>query len=91
MNKPQKKLNITQKEVDYINKALIDPDHTVFLVAIREIIKSNEPLIDFALREKFYPGSLSNMLSKQGNPPIKTLIEILNGLGLTLSIRQKEE
>ena len=71
----------------YINAALEDGDTKVLLTALKNIAEANGGVGKLATRTKLARESLYRMLSKEGNPELKSLDKILRSFGLKLSVQ----
>lgn len=70
----------------YLNAAIEEEDRAVFLLALRNVAEANGGMADIAEKAKLSRVSLYRMLSKKGNPEIKSLIALLHTMGLRLSV-----
>jgi probable addiction module antidote protein len=71
---------------EYLAQALAENDNAIFLLALRDVIEAGGGLGQFARRVGLKRPSLYKILSKRGNPTLETLQEILQPLGLRVSI-----
>ena len=71
---------------EYLRTAIADSDEPrVLLVALRQVAKAHGmPVV--ARRAKIERESLYRALSPKGNPRLSTIVAILRGVGLTLSV-----
>jgi probable addiction module antidote protein len=70
----------------YLNAAIEEGDRAVFLLALRNVAEANGGMTAIAEKAKLSRESLYRMLSKKGNPEIKSLITLLHTMGLRLSV-----
>ena len=76
--------------VEYLRATLEESDMPkLFLVALRNVAESHG-ISQVAEVTELNRESLYRMLSKEGNPTIKSLYAVLDALGLKLSIAPKE-
>lgn len=76
--------------VEYLRATLEESDlPELFLVALRNVAESHG-ISHVAEQTELNRESLYRMLSKEGNPTIKSLYAVLDALGLKLSIGPKE-
>jgi probable addiction module antidote protein len=71
---------------EYLKACLEDPDPRVFLLALRDVAEANGGFMAVSRRAKLNRESLDRALSKEGNLSVKSLIAILDAVGLKLSI-----
>jgi probable addiction module antidote protein len=65
-----------------------DGNLEAFLLALRTVIEAQGGMTELARKTSLNRQNLYRTLSKSGNPRLQTLHEILNALGLRLSIEQ---
>ena len=82
-----KALKDPEERAAYINAALEDGDTKVLLTALKNITEANGGVGKLATRTKLARESLYRMLSKEGNPELKSLDKILRSFGLRLSVQ----
>jgi len=70
----------------YLNAALEEGDKDTFLLALRNIAEANGGMKMVAEKAHLNRESLYRTLSNRGNPEIRTLFNLLHGMGLKLSI-----
>ena len=70
----------------YLNAALEDGDKETFLLALRNIAEANGGMKAVAEKADLNRESLYRTLSHRGNPEIRTLFNLLHGVGLRLSV-----
>ncbi len=73
----------------YLNAALEDGDRAVFLLAIRNVAEAYGGMSALAEKAGLNRESLYRMLSKRGNPEIKSLSALLHAMGLRLAVEAK--
>ena len=74
---------------DYLNAALEDQDKNVFLLALRDVAEAHGGMKEVARLTKISREHIYRMLSEKGNPELVTLKNLLNAIGLKLSIETK--
>jgi probable addiction module antidote protein len=70
----------------YLNAAMEDGDREVFLLALRNVAEANGGMGAVATRAELSRESLYRMLSKRGNPEIRSLFRLLHSMGLRLAV-----
>lgn len=74
----------------YLNAALEEGDKEAFLLALRNIAEANGGMKAVAEKAHLNRESLYRTLSRKGNPEIRTLFNLLHGVGLRLSVTPEE-
>lgn len=74
----------------YLNAAIEEGDHPIFLLALRNVAEANGGMTALSAKTRLSRESLYRMLSKRGNPEIKSLNMVLQVMGLRLAIEPKE-
>lgn len=74
----------------YLNAALIDGDVPTFLLALRNVVRANSSIKKLAEKIRKSDRGLEKILSKDGNPQLYSIKEILEKIGLKLSIESKQ-
>ncbi len=87
----KKRLRHPGYAAEYLANVLAHKDNAAFLIALRDVIKVSGGLGEFASQAGFNRVVLYNTLSKQGNPTLSTLQEILRPLGLRISVALDED
>lgn len=81
--------NNPDEAIEYINLALENPNEPeLFLVALRHIAEA-WGFSNLATETGLNRESLYKMLSEAGNPKLSSLMTLLDGLGLRLSVVKK--
>ena len=70
----------------YLNAAFEEGDRRVFLQALREVAEAMGGMTVLARRAKLHRVNLYRILSKNGNPEIQSLENILKVFGLRLAV-----
>ena len=70
----------------YLNAAIEEGDRAVFLLALRNVAEARGGMTALAEKANLGRESLYKMLSKNGNPEIKSLYTLLHAMGLRLAI-----
>ena len=71
---------------EYLAQVLAEKDSAAFLIALKDVVEAGGGLGRLAGRVKLKRPSLYKILSKNGNPTLETLQEILEPLGLRVSV-----
>ena len=74
----------------YLNAAIEEGDREVFLLALRNVAEANGGMGAVAAKANLSRESLYRMLSKRGNPEIKSLFNLLHTMGLRLAVEAEE-
>ena len=75
----------------YLNEAVLDEDSRVFLLALHDVVKAHGSMTKLSRRTKISREHIYRILSKKGNPELKTLQTLLGALGLRISIASKSQ
>lgn len=70
----------------YINAAIEDGDREIFLLALRNVAQAHGGMSTIAEKAHLNRESLYKMLSKRGNPEIKSIFNVLHAIGLRLTV-----
>jgi probable addiction module antidote protein len=70
----------------YLNAAIEEGDRAVFLLALRNVAEANGGMAALAERANLSRESLYRMLSKRGNPELKSLSSLLRAMGLRIAV-----
>lgn len=71
----------------YLNAAIEDGDREVFLLALRNVAQAHGGMTSVAKKAHLNRESLYRMLSRKGNPEIKSIFTVLHAVGLKLTIQ----
>jgi probable addiction module antidote protein len=74
----------------YLSAAIEERDRAVLLLALRNVVEANGGMAAIAERANLTRESLYRMLSRRGNPEIKSLLSILHAMGFKLSIEAED-
>lgn len=74
----------------YLNAALEEGDRETFLLALRNVAEANGGVGAVADKAHLNRESLYRTLSRRGNPEIRTLFNLLHGVGLRLNITPEQ-
>jgi len=74
----------------YLEAAIEDGDQAVLMLALRQVAQAQGGIADVARKSKLSREATYRMLSKSGNPELKSLTAILNAAGLRLAVRPAE-
>jgi probable addiction module antidote protein len=75
-----------QEAAAYLNAAIEEGDRETFLLALRNVAEANGGMKSVAEKAHVNRESLYRSLSRRGNPEIKTLFNLLHGMGLRLAV-----
>lgn len=75
-----------REAAEYLNAAIEDGDKEVFLLAMRNVILAHGGMAAIAKKARMNRESLYRMLSSKGNPELKSILNLLQILGLKISI-----
>jgi len=75
----------------YLNAAIEEGDREVFLLALRNVAEANGGMSAVAAKANLSRESLYRMLSRRGNPEIKSLFNLLHTMGLRLAIEAEDD
>ena len=73
---------------EYLNAALADDDHRIFLIALRDVAEAHG-ISRLAARTRISREHFYRMLSKGGNPQWDTLRRVLDRIGFRLILDLK--
>ncbi|MDH4361555.1 MAG: putative addiction module antidote protein [Nitrospirota bacterium] len=71
---------------EYLNATLEEGDPELFLLALRNVAEAQGGVAQLAEKAKLNRESLYKILSKRGNPELKSLDALLNALGFRLAV-----
>ncbi len=75
-----------QEAAAYLNAAIEDGDRAVFLLALRNVAAAHGGMAAIAEKARLSRESLYRMLSKKGNPEIRSIFILLHSMGLKLAV-----
>ena len=81
-----KRLEDPHYAADYLARVLAEKDSPAFLIALKDVVEAGGGMGSLAGRVGLKRPSLYKILSKNGNPTLATLQEILKPLGLRVSV-----
>jgi len=70
----------------YLNAAMEEGDRALFLLALRNVAEAHGGMSAVSQKAQLNRESLYRMLSKKGNPEIKSIFTLLDSMGLKLTI-----
>jgi len=85
-----KRLADPEYAAEYLGQVLAEKDNAAFLIALKDVVEARGGVGGLAGRVGLKRPSLYKILSKQGNPTLETLQEILKPLGLRISVALDE-
>ncbi len=80
-----------QEAAAYLNAAIEDGDRAVFLLALRNVAAAHGGMSTIAEKACLSRESLYRMLSKKGNPEIKSIFTLLHAMGLKLAVEPENK
>jgi probable addiction module antidote protein len=75
---------------EYLAQVLAEKDSGAFLIALKDVVEAGGGVGSLAGRVGLKRPSLYKILSKDGNPTLETMQEILKPLGLRVSVALDE-
>ena len=75
----------------YLNAAIEEGDRELFLLALRNIAEAQGGISAIAEKAHLNRENLYRMLSKRGNPEIKSLLTLLHAMGLELTVKAQKQ
>jgi len=75
-----------REAAEYLNAAIKDGDKEVFLLAMRNVAQAHGGMSAIAKKARISRESLYRMLSRKGNPELKSVFSLLHVVGLKISI-----
>jgi probable addiction module antidote protein len=75
-----------QEAAAYLNAAIEDGDRAVFLLALRNVAAAHGGMAAIAEKASLSRESLYRMLSRKGNPEIRSIFILLHSMGLKLAV-----
>ena len=85
-----KRLRDPEYAAEYLAQVLAGKDNAAFLIALKDVVEAGGGVGNLAGRVGLKRPSLYKILSKNGNPTLETLQEILRPLGLRVSVALNE-
>ncbi len=82
-------LKDSREAAAYLNAAMEEGDKALFLLALRNVAEAHGGMAAVSEKAKLNRESLYRMLSKKGNPEIKSILSLLNSMGLRLTVEPK--
>ncbi len=82
----KKRLGEPGYAAEYLAQVLAEKDRAAFLIALKDVVEAGGGVGSLANRVALKRPSLYKILSKNGNPTLETLQEILGPLGLRVSV-----
>jgi len=73
----------------YLNAAMEEEDRSVFLLALRNVAAAHGGMASVAGKARLNRENLYRMLSEQGNPEIRSVLRLLQSMGLKLSVEPR--
>ena len=85
-----KRLADPEYAAEYLAQVLAEKDGAAFLIALKDVVEAGGGVGSLAGRVGLKRPSLYKILSKNGNPTLATLQEVLKPLGLRVSVALNE-
>ena len=85
-----KRLEDPNYAAEYLARVLAEKDSAAFLIALKDVVAASGGMGSLARRVGLKRPSLYKILSRNGNPTLETLQEILEPLGLRVSVASNE-
>lgn len=82
----KQRLGDSEYAAEYLAQVLAAKDSATFLIALKDVVEAGGGVGRLANRVGLRRPSLYKILSKNGNPTLATLQEILEPLGLRVSV-----
>jgi probable addiction module antidote protein len=82
----KKRLADPEYAAEYLAQVLAERDSAAFLIALKDVVEAGGGVGGLSRRVGLKRPSLYKILSKNGNPTLETLQEILEPLGLRVSV-----
>jgi len=86
-----KSLKNPKEAAAYLNAAIEEGDRELFLLALRNIAEARGGIAIVAEKARLNRENLYRMLSKRGNPEIKSLLTLLQAMGLALTVKARKQ
>ena len=81
-----KALKDPSEAAEYLNAALEEKDEKTFLLALKNVAEARGGMAQLSRTTKLNRANLYKAFSKQGNPEIQTLWNVLHTFGLRLAV-----
>jgi probable addiction module antidote protein len=75
----------------YLNAAMEEADRALFLLALRNVAEAQGGMAVVAEKAQLNRENLYRMLSKKGNPEIKSIVSLLHSMGLRLTVEPRRK
>jgi probable addiction module antidote protein len=82
----KKRLADSEYAAEYLAQVLKEKDSAAFLIALKDVVEAGGGVGKLAGRVGLQRPSLYKILSRNGNPTLETLQEILQPFGLRVSV-----
>jgi probable addiction module antidote protein len=73
--------------VDYLNSVIEEGDQADLLIALRQLAAASGGISAVAERAHLNPTQLYRTLSPDGNPELRSLLAVLNVMGMRLAVQ----
>lgn len=85
------KLQDPKLAIAYLNEALKDPDRSVFLIALKDVLEAQgEDMTELAKETQITRQTLYRMLSPKGNPQLNNFRALCDTLGYDVQLSPKK-
>lgn len=79
-----------QFAADFLSESLAERDFATFLMSLKDVIRVHGSISSLAQKTHLSRGTLYNLFAERANPEIKTILAVLDSLGYSLKVTQKE-
>jgi probable addiction module antidote protein len=84
---PIERLKDPAEAAAYLEAVLEDGDQATIMLALRQIAQANGGIAEVARRAKLTREATYKMLSKSGNPELRSLNAVLKATGLRIAVK----
>jgi probable addiction module antidote protein len=75
----------------YLNAAMEEGDRALFLLALRNVAEAHGGMAVVAEKSHLNRENLYRMLSNRGNPEIRSIVNLLQSMGLRLTVEPQKK
>jgi len=75
----------------YLNAAMEEGDRALFLLALRDVAEAHGGMASVAEKANLNRENLYRMLSRKGNPEIRSVVNLLHTMGLRLTVEPRRK
>ena len=84
-------LKDTAEAAAYLEAVIEDGDQAALMLALRQVAQAQGGIAEIARRAKLTREAIYKMLSKSGNPELRSLNAVLRATGLRIAVRPIEK